>query len=100
MAVHTFHQTFVDGIRNPLGYQKITSLSTVKSFTVPVGATMAIVHASTKGVMFRDDGVNPTATDGMPIEVGEKFKFDLKDFSVVKFIEQSASATLHVNYYS
>lgn len=100
MATLRIHQSVVNGVRLPLGYQKITALNEVKGFTVPTGATVAIVAVATKGVMWRDDGTNPTATDGIPLADGEKYQFELESLSVVKFIEVAASATIHVSYYA
>lgn len=94
-------------INNIFGYQQITSLSSAASLTVPatnlqglVGTpTFAIIRCETQAVRWRDDGVAPTATVGMPLAVGDVLKYD-GDLKRIKFFEQTASAKLNVSYYS
>ena len=82
-----------------LGYQQITSLSSAQALTVPVGATMALIVPEAQAVRWRDDGVNPTASVGMPIAVGESFNYD-GDLKRIRFIQQTTSATLNISYYA
>lgn len=84
----------------PLGYQQITSLSSAQALTVPTGATYAVVTPETQGVRFRDDGTNPTASVGMPIAVGNSWTFTgATILAALKFIEQTSSAKLNIEYY-
>lgn len=82
-----------------LGYQQITSLSASTALTVPTGATMALIIADTQGVRWRDDGTAPTASVGMPLAVGVSLSYD-GDLKAIRFIQQTASATLNVSYYA
>ena len=82
-----------------LGYQQITSLSASTALTVPTGATMALITPESQAVRWRDDGVAPTASVGMPVAVGESLNYD-GDLSRIRFIQQAASATLNVSYYA
>ena len=82
-----------------LGYQQITSLSASAALTVPTGATMALIVADTQAVRWRDDGTAPTATVGMPLAIGTSLSYD-GDLKAIRFIQQSASATLNVSYYA
>jgi hypothetical protein len=82
-----------------LGYQQITSLSASTALTVPVGATMALIVAETQAVRWRDDGTAPTASVGMPLVTGTSLSYD-GDLKAVRFIQQTASATLNVAYYA
>lgn len=82
-----------------LGYQQITSLSAATALTVPTGATMALIVPETQAVRWRDDGTNPTASVGMPVAVGESLNYD-GDLSRIRFIQQTASATLNISYYA
>jgi hypothetical protein len=82
-----------------LGYQQITSLSASTALTVPTGATMALIVAETQGVRWRDDGVAPTASVGMPLATGVSLSYD-GDLKAIRFIQQTASATLNVSYYA
>lgn len=82
-----------------LGYQQITSLSAATALTVPSGATLALIVAETQAVRWRDDGVNPTASVGMPMATGVSLSYD-GDLKAIRFIQQTASATLNVSYYA
>lgn len=82
-----------------LGYQQITSLSASTALTVPPGATMALIVAETQAVRWRDDGTAPTASVGMPLATGVSLSYD-GDLRTIRFIQQTASATLNVSYYA
>lgn len=83
-----------------LGYQQITSLSAAVGFTsVPAGTVMVMVTPETQAVRWRGDGTNPTASVGMPIAVGQTCYFTINQLAQIKFIEQSASAKLNVNFF-
>jgi hypothetical protein len=82
-----------------LGYQQITSLSSSTALTVPANATMALIVTETQGVRWRDDGVAPTASVGMPLAVGVSMSYD-GDLKAIRFIQQDASAVLNVSYYA
>lgn len=82
-----------------LGYQQITSLSAAAALTVPTGATMALIVAETQGVRWRDDGTAPTSSVGMPLAAGVSLSYD-GDLRAIRFIQQTASATLNVSYYA
>lgn len=82
-----------------LGYQQITSLSASTALTVPTGATMALIIAETQDVRWRDDGTAPTASVGMPLATGVSLSYD-GDLRAIRFIQQTASATLNVCYYA
>jgi hypothetical protein len=83
------------------GYQKVTSLSSAKSLTVPDGASYALIAAETQAVRFRDDGTDPDSTTGFPLATGAIFKYTggYDGLKALRFIEQAASATLHVYYF-
>lgn len=82
-----------------LGYQQITSLGAATGLTVPAGATLAVIAPLTQSVRWRDDGVNPTASIGMPIAAGAYFSYD-GNLKAIKFIQMTASAELNVAYYA
>jgi hypothetical protein len=89
------------------GYQQITSLSSSTALTVPprdvsgiVGSPVtAYIRCETQGVRWRDDGVAPTASVGFPLSPGDVLVYD-GDLKSIRFIQQAASATLNVVYYS
>lgn len=89
-----------------LGYQQITSLSSSTGLTLPATdpnglnctPAFALIIAETQGVRWRDDGVAPTTTVGMPLAVGIPLQYD-GDLSKIRFIEQTAGAKLNISYY-
>lgn len=82
----------------PLGYEKVTGLSSSKSLTPPANAKQALLKVESQPVRWRDDGTDPTTTTGMLLDVGEEFWYT-GDIAEIEFIETAASATLHVCYY-
>ena len=82
----------------PLGYQQITVLTASTALTVPAGATMAVFTPQTQAVRYRDDGVAPSATVGMPVAVGVSVTYS-GNLNQIRFFEQAASAVLNVSYY-
>jgi hypothetical protein len=94
-------------ITTRLGYQQITSLSSAASLTVPqtdlnglaCKPSIAIITAEGQAVRWRDDGVAPTATVGMPLASGGTLQYD-GDLTKIQFIEQTASAKINITYYA
>lgn len=82
-----------------LGYQQITSLSASTGLTVPSGATLAVIVPESYPVRWRDDGVAPTGSVGMPLAIGTTLSYD-GNLQNIRFIEQAASAKLNVSYYA
>lgn len=101
MAYNPPEMRVADGQLKSLGYQQITGLGTVKSLTVPDGATSAMISVEAQGVRYRNDkdGTNPTASVGMPLPSGSDRYFS-EDLSFLKFIESGTTgAILNVTYY-
>lgn len=73
-------------------------LTAATSLTPPAGATLAQVCAEGAPVRYRDDGVAPTATVGIPLGMGACIQYS-GPLGAVQFIQQSATATLDVSYY-
>jgi hypothetical protein len=101
-------QPVVDGPRVPLGYETLVlgdgtvhTLAAVPSgdYGKPELALIRVRCANAAGgVSWRDDGVDPTATDGLPVEAG-KDEIYVGDPSALRFIRLTADAvTLHVRY--
>jgi hypothetical protein len=96
----------IKAVTNCMGYQQITSLSSATGLTVPQTnpeglaskATFALIVAETQNVRWRDDGVNPTASVGMPLAAGVPLQYD-GDLTKIRFIEQTASAKINISYY-
>lgn len=95
-------------ITSCLGYQQISTLSSAQSLTVPsvdpstglnVTPSFALITPETNGVRWRDDGVAPTASVGMPLAAGVTLQYD-GDLKKIRFIEQTASAKINISYYA
>lgn len=80
------------------GYQQITVLSGAAKLSPPANARIARIVCETQAIRWRDDGVAPTATVGMPLAVNTELTYD-GDLGAIQFIEQTASAKLNVSYY-
>jgi hypothetical protein len=90
-----------------IGYQQITSLGSAKGLTVPeldkTGLkqmpTFALITPLTGAVRWRDDGVDPTATVGMPLAAGVTLQYD-GNLKGIKFIDNGGTAELNISYYA
>lgn len=83
----------------PLGYLKVTTLTAAKGIgPIPDRAAVAIVITEAQAVRWRDDGSNPTSTDGMQMAVNTPTVFRT-NLHQLRFIELAASATLHISFY-
>ena len=80
-------------------YEKLTP-SASTALTVPAGATYALVKTEGQSVRWlcSSDNDAPTATDGMLIDVGDELWFS-GELRNLRFIQTSATATLHVHYF-
>lgn len=96
----------IKDVTSILGYQQIVGLAASTALTVPTrdinglvsSPTVAIIVPETQGVRWRDDGVAPSATVGMPLAVGATLMYD-GDLTKIRFFQQAATATLNVSYY-
>lgn len=90
-----------------LGYQQITSLTSAAALTVPQRdlqglnqkPTFALITPLTAAVRWRDDGVAPTASIGMPLAAGVTLQYD-GDLTKIRFIENGGTAELNISYYA
>lgn len=94
-------------ITTRLGYQQITTLSSATSLTVPdkdvqglsCKPSIALITPEGQAVRWRDDGVAPTSTVGMPLAVGVTLQYD-GDLTKIQFIEQVGGAKINISYYA
>lgn len=82
----------------PLGYVQLTSVNSPTGLSVPSDATIAEITVEAQAIRYRDDGVNPTASVGMPVAAGNSFQY-AGDLTTIKFIEQTSGAILNISYY-
>jgi len=90
-----------------LGYQQIADLTAAVGLTVPQRdlqglnqkPTFALITPLTGNVRWRDDGVAPTATVGMPLAAGVTLQYD-GDLTRIRFIDNGGTAELNISYYA
>ena len=93
-------------ITSCIGYEQITSLSASTGLNPPLTdanglsckPNFALITPETQAVRWRDDGVPPTASVGMPLAAGVTLQYD-GDLSRIRFIQQSASSKINISYY-
>lgn len=94
-------------ITSCIGYEQITSLSTLTALNAPstdangllCKPSFALITCETAAVRWRDDGGAPTASVGMPLAAGVTLQYD-GDLSRIRFIQQTAGAKLNISYYA
>ncbi len=83
----------------PLGYLQTTPIDVASGLgTIPTGCAEAWIKVNTQAARWRDDGVNPTTTVGMPLAVGELLVYD-GNLSAFRIISAVAGAELNVTFY-
>jgi len=90
-----------------LGYQQITSLVSAQRLTVPQRdlqglnqkPTFALITPLTGAVRWRDDGVAPTASVGLPLAAGVTLQY-VGDLTKIQFINNGGTAELNISYYA
>lgn len=75
------------------------TLASLAGGSIPAGTVRAHIEAEVQAVRWRDDGVAPTATVGMPLPHGRQFLYDDRDLANLRFIGQVAGAVLNVTFY-
>ena len=88
----------------PLGSQVALSVtsSAAVALTVPTDAEFAVISIETQAVRWRDDGTDPTASDGilLPVTtVGPWTYVGTFGLSRISFITTTGTATLNVSFY-
>ena len=84
-----------------LGTQEIDDLSTAQTLTIPAGTQSALISASGANVRYWLNGDTPDATSGLVIYAGGSVGINRKQgLDTAKFIQESATATLDVQYQS
>lgn len=86
-----------------LGYSKIDKLGSAKSISsgtmgIPSFAMTAFIQVEGAPIRWRDDGKDPSATDGFLLNDEDSMNYD-KNLTSLKFIEVQPSAIVHVSFY-
>lgn len=82
----------------PAGYQQFTVAASTALPSIPTGAAEAFIICETQTVRWRDDGVAPTASVGMPLTANTPFPYT-GNLAAVRIIQTTATATCNVSYY-
>lgn len=83
----------------PRGYVQLTGMSAATNLpSVPARTRHILITVEAQGVRWRDDGVAPTASVGMPLAAGQTFEY-LGNANTIQFIQQVSGAILNVSYY-
>lgn len=85
----------------PLGYQQhlAAAVDAGVNLTPPAGAVYAVLTAEAQAIRYRDDGVNPSATVGMPVAVGVTVQLEGGNLAAYRVISQALGAIVNVTYY-
>lgn len=95
------------GLRQvPLGYCVLTSPAAATKLSscsggIPAGTTYAVICSYIQGVVWRDDGVAPTATagsGGQGLAANQCLPYN-GTFTALQFIQQISGAILGVSFY-
>lgn len=95
------------GLRQvPLGFCALSSMSAATLLSscsggIPAGTTYAVICAYAQGVVWRDDGTDPTGTPGsggQGISANQCIPYN-GTFTAIKFIQQTSGALLGVSFY-
>lgn len=84
-----------------LGYSKLSVSDSAVGINAPSGANKALIIIEGGAVRFRDDGTDPTNTDGLPLFQNQSITIETTQIiSAMKFIKSGSNdATLHINFY-
>lgn len=81
-----------------LGYVQVVLDAAVHIPVIPDGATLALVRVEGQSIRYRDDGVDPTASVGMPLDPGEALSYDA-EMAMIRVIAQADGAILNITFY-
>lgn len=94
------------GSLSTIGFEQVAVGGTAVGFTVATFTAgsaipvLAVVVVESNAIRSRSDGLNPTATVGTPFAVASSFTVcGERAIRTVRFIQQSAAATISVEYY-
>ncbi len=83
----------------PLGYIQVALTAGVPyAISPPEGARMVLLKPEGADMRYRDDGVAPTASIGMPVADGESLLYDVK-LTQLQITGQAAGCICNLSYY-
>jgi len=92
-----FTQSFQVG-SGKTSFARLADLSSAVSLPKATSGRTAIFQAGGQDVRWRADGVDPDATTGMLLAVGESVRYN-GDLTKLRFIQTAASSTLDVTIF-
>lgn len=81
------------------GFQAITATGSAQLLTVPAGTTSALICIETANIRWRDDGVAPSTTVGMPLKSTDACMPYAGPIANWQFIAQSGSPVVSATFY-
>lgn len=90
--------TIVGGYISAGAGQYGLTVASATSLTVPAGAEIAEICVETAAVRYRDDGIAPTSSVGIPAASGACFQYG-GPLNKIQFITQTSGSTIDVSYY-
>jgi hypothetical protein len=90
----------VPGTSGAVGFSGATMAGTTA--TIPLAsANLALISVSTGAVLWRDDGIAPTLTAGMPIPTGQWPYFEYTgDLASIKFIGVTGTVSVSAAFFA
>lgn len=90
-----------------IGYVQMTSVDAATGLTFPssvisggvMNPNFVMIVPEAQAIRWRDDGVAPTATVGMPLAVGQLLAYD-GDLNKIQVISQVAGAKVNLSFYN
>lgn len=86
-----------DGTVEPAGYRQVTGLSVVKGVQIGDGRS-ALIQALNQNIRYRDDGVDPTPSEGMQLAAGQTTWYT-GNLRALRFIEEAVGAEVNILAY-
>lgn len=81
-----------------LGYQQITNLANAIGLAVPSGASSALIISEGAVIRWRDDGIAPTVSQGMPMSINGELWYH-GNLSAIQFVQLAIGGVLNISYY-
>lgn len=94
------NQMIKSGI-TPKGYEKLTVSNVAVKLNIPEDSNYAIIVVEEASVRYRDDGIDPTSSNGIPLILNQNLIIASDPtLQNIKFIKSGVNnAKLSVNYY-
>lgn len=82
-----------------LSYQRISSLSSVQTLTIPPNCDYLEIQALTQNVYLTFDNTTGSATNGITLVANGIYGHEVHPAAIIKVNEAAASADVRINYF-